>query len=114
MAELQADRFAAVVELQAAFGGVALLKGPGSLSFDGDALHLNPTGNPGMASGGMGDVLSGAIGALIAQGLSAADATRLGAWLHGAAADRSAALYGARGMQATDLLAQLRLLVNGL
>jgi NAD(P)H-hydrate epimerase len=90
------------------------LKGPGSLSFDGDALHLNPTGNPGMASGGMGDVLSGVIGALIAQGLSAADATRLGAWLHGAAADRSAALYGTRGMQATDLLAQLRLLVNGL
>ncbi|MBN0989167.1 NAD(P)H-hydrate dehydratase [Amphritea pacifica] len=114
VAGLQADRFAAVVELQAAFGGVALLKGPGSLSFDGDALHLNPTGNPGMASGGMGDVLSGVIGALIAQGLSAADATRLGAWLHGAAADRSAALYGTRGMQATDLLAQLRLLVNGL
>ena len=114
VAELQADRFAAVVELQTAFGGVALLKGAGSLSFDGDALHLNPTGNPGMASGGMGDVLSGVIGALIAQGLSAADATRLGAWLHGTAADRSATLYGARGMQATDLLAQLRLLVNGL
>lgn len=114
VAELQADRFAAVVALQSAFGGVALLKGPGSLSFDGDALHLNPTGNPGMASGGMGDVLSGVIGGLIAQGLSAADAARLGAWLHGAAADRSAAEYGARGMQATDLLAQLRLLVNGL
>ncbi|MDX2421634.1 MAG: NAD(P)H-hydrate dehydratase [Amphritea sp.] len=112
--ELQADRFAAVVALQSAFGGVALLKGPGSLSFDGDALHLNPTGNPGMASGGMGDVLSGVIGGLIAQGLSTADAARLGAWLHGAAADRSAAQYGARGMQATDLLAQLRLLVNGL
>ncbi|MDO6564845.1 NAD(P)H-hydrate dehydratase [Amphritea sp. 1_MG-2023] len=114
VAELQADRFAAVVALQAIFGGVALLKGPGSLSFDGDALHLNPTGNPGMASGGMGDVLSGVIGGLIAQGLSMADAARLGAWLHGAAADRSAAQYGARGMQATDLLAQLRLLVNGL
>ncbi|WP_019622687.1 bifunctional ADP-dependent NAD(P)H-hydrate dehydratase/NAD(P)H-hydrate epimerase [Amphritea japonica] len=114
VADVQADRFAAVVALQSAFGGVALLKGPGSLSFDGDAIHLNPTGNPGMASGGMGDVLSGVIGALIAQGLSSGDAARLGAWLHGAAADRNAEQKGTRGMQATDLLAQLRLLVNGL
>lgn len=114
VADVQADRFASVVALQTAFGGVALLKGPGSLSFDGDAIHLNPTGNPGMASGGMGDVLSGVIGALIAQGLASGDAARLGAWLHGTAADRNAEQKGARGMQATDLLAQLRLLVNGL
>ncbi len=59
-------------------------------------------------------MLSGVIGALIAQGLSSGDAIRLGAWLHGAAADRNAELKGARGMQATDLLAQLRLLVNGM
>lgn len=114
VADVQADRFSSVVALQSAFGGVALLKGPGTLSFDGDAIHLNPTGNPGMASGGMGDMLSGVIGALMAQGLSSGDATRLGAWLHGAAADRNAELKGARGMQATDLLAQLRLLVNGM
>ncbi|MBQ0783665.1 MAG: NAD(P)H-hydrate dehydratase, partial [Amphritea sp.] len=97
VADVQADRFSSVVALQSAFGGVALLKGPGTLSFDGDAIHLNPTGNPGMASGGMGDMLSGVIGALMAQGLSSGDATRLGAWLHGTAADRNAELKGARG-----------------
>ncbi|GGK79535.1 NAD(P)H-hydrate dehydratase [Amphritea balenae] len=112
--DIQRDRFDSINRLQSKFGGVALLKGPGSLSCDGDVLHLCPAGNPGMASGGMGDVLSGVIGALLAQGLSGIDATRLGAWLHASAADRSAEENGARGMQATDLLAQLRLLVNGM
>lgn len=112
VADVQQDRFAAVERLQGLFGGVALLKGPGSLSYDGDVLHLNPTGNPGMASGGMGDVLSGVIGALRAQGLAPVDAARLGGWIHGAAADRSAEIDGPRGMQATDLLAQLRHMVN--
>lgn len=112
VAEVQQNRFAAVQQLQALFGGVALLKGPGSLTCDGDVLHLNPTGNPGMATGGMGDVLSGVIGALLAQGLDSVDAARLGAWIHGAAADRSAEIDGTRGMQATDLLAQLRQIVN--
>ena len=114
VATIQADRFHAVNRLQQKIAGVALLKGPGTLSCDDDVLHLCPAGNPGMAVGGMGDVLSGVIGGLLAQGLSGIDAARLGAWLHGSAGDRSAAECGERGMQATDLLAQLRLLVNGL
>ncbi|WP_369809169.1 NAD(P)H-hydrate dehydratase [Oceanicoccus sp. KOV_DT_Chl] len=113
VAEIQQDRFAAVIELQRRYGGAVILKGAGTLVADSE--HQLPAlcayGNPGMASGGMGDVLSGVLGALLAQGLSVADAARLGVCLHGAAADL-AALDGQRGMLATDLLPHLRHLVN--
>ena len=68
-------------------------------------------GNPGMASGGMGDLLSGTIAALIAQGLELEQAARVGVTLHAEAGDRTAA-KGERGMLASDLLAQLRKLSN--
>jgi hydroxyethylthiazole kinase-like uncharacterized protein yjeF len=115
-AAVQADRFGVARALQEKLGGVVVLKGAGSV-IDAGALRrvaIANVGNPGMASGGMGDVLSGVIAALIAQGLNVADAARLGTVLHGTAADRSAALHGERGMLATDLLAHLRALVNGL
>ncbi|MEH6577523.1 MAG: NAD(P)H-hydrate dehydratase [Amphritea sp.] len=112
-AAVQADRFFAVERLQALFGGTAVLKGPGTLSCDGDAMHLCSAGNPGMASGGMGDLLSGIVGALLAQGLAYPDAARLGVYIHATAGDRCAQEHGERGMQATDLLAQLRSVVNG-
>ncbi len=74
-------------------------------------IRLNRTGNPGMASGGMGDVLSGIIGALMAQGLSGFDAASVGAWLHGQAAD-IAAQDGMRGLVASDLFPVLRKLID--
>ena len=110
---VQQDRFAAVFRLQGLSGGTVLLKGAGTLiSSDGEILALNTSGNPGMATGGMGDVLSGVIGALLAQGFSAHNAARFGALLHGLAADNAAAKDGERGLLASDLLMPLRHLLN--
>ena len=113
VAEIQQDRFAAVNELQCRFGGAVILKGAGSLvaASQYSATGVCMYGNPGMATGGMGDVLSGVLAALLAQGLSVADAARLAVCLHGAAADLAAA-DGQRGLLATDLLPHLRRLVN--
>ena len=111
IAEIEADRFAAVRALQQRYGGVVLLKGAGTLIHDGERLALCNEGNPGMASGGMGDLLSGIIAALLAQGWSATLATWLGAVIHGEAADLAAA-DGERGMLASDLLPFIRKLVN--
>ena len=105
--QVQADRFAAVSALQQRYGGVVILKGNGSLITDGRDILLSDYGNPGMASGGMGDVLSGVIGALLAQHLSPLEAAALGVCLHGAAAD-IAAQEGQRGLVATDLIPEMR------
>lgn len=111
-AEVQADRFFAADALQRRYGGVAVLKGSGSMVVDQEgAVALCDAGNPGMASGGMGDVLTGVIAALIAQGLSLADAAKLGVWLHATAADRAVG-QGERGLLASDLMPHLRKLVN--
>ena len=109
-AAVQEDRFAAVRELQRRYGGVVLLKGNGTLIAGEKQCWLSTSGNPGMASGGMGDVLSGVIGALLAQGLPSMEAAALGACVHGAAADR-AIVAGQRGLIATDLLPELRALL---
>jgi NAD(P)H-hydrate epimerase len=69
---------------------------------DGRA-SIVPTGNPGMASGGTGDVLAGMVGGLLAQGLSAHDAARLGAYAHGLAGDRVALRQGEAGLLAHDI-----------
>lgn len=111
IAEIESDRFAAVRALQQRYGGVVLLKGAGTLIADDEGIALCCEGNPGMASGGMGDLLSGIIAALLAQGWSATMAARLGAVLHGEAADLAAA-DGERGMLASDLLPWIRKLVN--
>jgi len=110
-AEVQADRFAAARALQRRFGGVAVLKGNGSLIAGADELLLSDYGNPGMASGGMGDVLSGVLGALLGQGLASLEAACLGVCLHGAAADL-AAEDGERGLAASDLAPHLRALLG--
>ncbi len=70
-------------------------------------IVLNPTGNPGMASGGTGDVLSGILGGLVAQGLEAFDAACLGAFAHGLAGDRVALRQGEAGLLAHDLVEEL-------
>lgn len=110
-ADIAEDRFAAVRALQSRFGGVALLKGAGTLIKGADDLLVSTTGNPGMASGGMGDVLAGMIGALWGQGLSAETAVRLAVYTHGEAAD-AAAVAGERGLLASDLLPHVRRLLN--
>jgi NAD(P)H-hydrate epimerase len=110
-AAVQADRFGAALELQQRHGGVVVLKGNGSLVCDGATTLLSDYGNPGMASGGMGDVLSGVIGALLAQKLPPLEAAALGVCLHGAAADIAAA-EGERGLLATDLMPALRSLLG--
>lgn len=110
--EVQRDRFAAVASLQASYGGVVVLKGSGSLILGDDGeIALCSQGNPGMASGGMGDVLTGVIASLVAQGLALREAARLGVVLHAAAGD-VAAEKGERGMLASDLFHPLRRLVN--
>ncbi|MEZ5502510.1 MAG: NAD(P)H-hydrate dehydratase [Halioglobus sp.] len=110
-ADVQADRFAAARALQQRYGGVVVLKGNGSLITAGAEILLSDYGNPGMASGGMGDVLSGVIGALLAQHLAPLEAAALGVCLHGAAAD-IAAEEGQRGLAATDLIPHLRFLLG--
>lgn len=86
------------------FGCVLLLKGSGTLVTDGARLYRNATGNPGMGTGGSGDVLAGVIAALMGQGLSAFGAAALGAWAHGRAGDRGAMVLGQTALTATDLL----------
>jgi ADP-dependent NAD(P)H-hydrate dehydratase / NAD(P)H-hydrate epimerase len=110
-AEVQEDRFAAVSALQTRYGGVFVLKGNGTLVSDGHSVLLSDYGNPGMASGGMGDVLSGVIGALLAQHLAPLESAALGVCLHGAAADMAAA-DGQRGLLASDLMAPMRALLE--
>ena len=107
-AEVQADRFAAVRALSERYNASVILKGAGSLiAADDGVIGVVTDGNPGMASGGMGDVLSGILGALMAQGLTAADAARLGAVVHACAADLAAEDQGQRSLLATDLIPYL-------
>ncbi|GGC11520.1 bifunctional NAD(P)H-hydrate repair enzyme Nnr [Marinobacterium zhoushanense] len=112
VADIQANRFEQVRELQNRYGGTVVLKGAGTLSCDGDVIHLCSDGNPGMATAGMGDVLSGVIGALLAQRLAPLDAARIGVLVHARAADLCAQRLGARGLLATDLLNTLPLAIN--
>ncbi|MDT4288170.1 NAD(P)H-hydrate dehydratase [Methylomonas sp. MO1] len=110
--QISADRFAALADLHSQYGGTCLLKGAGTLITCDDTVYVGTTGNPGMASGGMGDVLSGLIGGLLAQGLSLDEATRLGVYVHGEAADSLALEFGERGLLAGDLPARIRKLLN--
>lgn len=111
--EIQNDRFAAVEQIVEQFGGVAVLKGAGSLIHTKDSVTgICTEGNPGMASGGMGDVLTGVIAGLIAQGLSIPDAARLGVVMHARAADMAVVAVGERGLLASDLMVNLRRLAN--
>lgn len=112
VAEVEADRPAAALALRERFGGVAVLKGAGSLIAGPAGLAVCPYGNPGMASGGMGDALSGMLGALASQGLAPEPAARLGVLVHALAADRAASLAGERGLLASDLASCARVLAN--
>ncbi len=101
------DRMAAAAALAEELGCVVLLKGHETCITDGVNGYINPTGNPGMAVGGSGDVLAGVITALLGAGLLPLEAAACGAWLHGAAGDRCAAELGQYGMLPTDMLSAL-------
>jgi len=115
VAEVQADRFSAVRELQKKFNAVVLLKGAGTLiaSADNRKIMVCPYGNPSMATAGMGDMLSGIVGGLLAQGLEPSQAAQLGCCLHSAAADLAVEEQGTRGLVATDIKVALMAILNG-
>lgn len=99
-----AARCRAAAKLARATGCIVLLKGHRTVITDGEEYYVNYTGNPGMATGGSGDVLAGIIVSLLGQGVKAAKAAALGAWLHGAAGDRCASELGECGLLAGDLI----------
>ena len=98
------DRVAAATEMANDLGCILLLKGHHTVITDGNTTYINPTGNPGMAVGGSGDVLAGMITALLGQGIEPLQAAACGAWLHGAAGDLCAAQIGQYGMLPTDMV----------
>lgn len=110
--EVQSDRIAAAIEIQKKYGGVVVLKGAGTVIVDAqEDICICSDGNPGMASGGMGDVLTGVIAGLLAQGISLTQAAQLGVCLHARAGDL-AAKEGQRGLLASDLFPVLRRLLD--
>ena len=112
-ADVEADRFAAAAAIRDRYGGVCVLKGAGTLvAAGGRPIGVCVNGNPGMATGGTGDVLTGVVAGLAAQGAGPADAAAFGVCIHGKAGDRAARAEGERGLLAGDLVAELRRLVN--
>lgn len=111
--EIQSDRVAAAKKIAQTFHCSVVLKGADSLCATSNGkLFVNKTGNPGMSSAGMGDVLTGMIAAFIAQGLAADDAMLLAVHLHGAAGDALAAQHAGIGMTATEVTEWARYLLN--
>ncbi|MGE9551249.1 bifunctional ADP-dependent NAD(P)H-hydrate dehydratase/NAD(P)H-hydrate epimerase [Erwinia amylovora] len=111
--EIESDRLHSAERLAKRYGGVVVLKGAGTLiASEGGELAFADVGNAGMATGGMGDVLSGIIGSLLGQKLSLYDAACAGCVAHGAAAEEVSKRFGTRGMLATDLFSGLYLFVN--
>lgn len=99
-----AERRALAEQFAAEFGVVLVLKGHQTVVTDGSTTSLNPTGNPGLATGGSGDVLTGVITGLVCQGLTPLDAARLGVYVHGWAGDLAAAELGQVSLIASDLV----------
>ncbi|MFT6200959.1 MAG: NAD(P)H-hydrate epimerase [Candidatus Endobugula sp.] len=111
--EIQADRFAAAQAIQQQYGGAVILKGAGTIvvTSSGDQ-YICDAGNSGMASAGMGDVLSGLVGALLVQGMSIDNAAMLGAVLHSSAADHAVKTSGQRSLLATDIIPAVQMLLT--
>lgn len=106
--EIQSDRLSVASKAATTWNVVALLKGARTVvAAPSGAVYINPTGNPGMATAGSGDVLTGVVAALIAQGLEPARAAAAGAYIHGLAGDRAAREKGMMGMVASDILSAL-------
>ena len=101
---LTEDRIRSAAEMATQYSCVVLLKGCRTIITDGMRCYCNHTGNPGMATGGSGDVLSGIIVSLLGQGLPPLEAAACGAWLHGAAGDLCAKEIGQYGMLPSDMV----------
>jgi hydroxyethylthiazole kinase-like uncharacterized protein yjeF len=114
IAHIEADRVGSALELAQRFNAEVVVKGAGSVCASPDGRwSINATGNPGLASGGTGDVLAGIVGALLAQGLTAPRALRYAVCLHGAAADSLVARgIGPAGLTASELILEARALLN--
>ena len=110
LAEVQDDRPAAALRLAQRYQAVVVLKGAGSLVTDGHTLRLCEHGHPAMAGPGLGDVLAGLIGALLAQGLAALPASELAVWLHARAGERLG--QAGRGLLASELVGVIRELLE--
>ncbi len=107
-AEVQQDRIAAARLFAATFGVTVVLKGAGTVvATPNGEVYLNISGNPGMATGGTGDVLTGIIGSLLAQGYAAREAACMGVYLHGSAGDLAAFSKGEAGLIAGDLIERI-------
>jgi NAD(P)H-hydrate epimerase len=103
--EISSRRLKVAEEAAGNWGVVTLLKGAATLiACPGGTTYINPTGNPGLATGGSGDVLTGVIAGLLAQGMDAPRAAAAGAYLHGLAGDMAAREKGMRGFLAGDIL----------
>lgn len=105
--QVSADRCEAASALARELGCIVLLKGHRSVITDGSSGYINPTGNPGMATGGSGDVLAGIIVSLLGQKIPPLQAAACGAWLHGRAGDLCAEELGEYGMLPQDMLSVL-------
>ena len=101
------DKMHQTAALAKDLGVIVVHKGHGTVTSDGERVYRNPTGNPGMAVGGSGDVLSGIIAALVGQGVQALDAAACGVWLHGAAGDICSLEIGQYCMLPSDMLTVL-------
>lgn len=98
------ERVTAAEQMAQDLNCIMLLKGHNTVITDGMTTYINPTGNPGMAVGGSGDVLAGIITALLGQGIAPLEAAACGAWLHGAAGDLCASEIGQYGMLPSDMV----------
>ena len=111
-AQIESDRLLSAERIAETYGGVCLLKGPGTVVAGlGRTTRVISGGNSGMATGGMGDLLTGIIVSLVGQGVKIFEAVVLGASIHNQAADH-AKIYGLRGMLPSDLLPLIRGLVK--
>jgi hydroxyethylthiazole kinase-like uncharacterized protein yjeF len=105
--EVQANREHVAADFAGKHGVIVLLKGSGTVVTDGQRIYVNETGNPGMASGGTGDVLTGIVASLLGRGIGDFESAQLGAYVHGLAGDIAASEMGMESLIATDLLSAL-------
>lgn len=113
--DIQNNRLKACQNIQKIYGGSVILKGVGTIIHSGnDETFVCSRGNPGMATAGMGDLLTGIIAALVAQGMTISQAAKNGVLLHAIAGDRAARAEGMRGLMASDLMPYIRACVNNL
>ena len=106
-AKVQSNRYKVAMQASSLTHSTRVLKGAGTLVVEAGKLQINLTGNPGMAAGGMGDVLAGLLGGFLAQGMKPFDAARAAVYLHGRAGDLAAAGSTEQTLSARDLIAYL-------